>query len=159
MGVAWILRAGCVEVAVGLLCRADDIDDGIDIVAQPLVWIGLKEIAGTLDGLVGVGVVERIAYAIHLEHLRRILQVRCGILKVLVAAFALALGERQGNSDITAGLQALAPERVRDFHTRERYLGDGIARCRGFLLLRCRRHESTHQQNEKDESLHKVDFR
>ena len=91
--VGGVLSAGGVEVAIGLLGAADDINYGIDISPQLLVGIGLKDVAGTLDGFVGVGVVEGVAYAVHLEHLRGVFQVLPGIVEVLVAAFALALRE------------------------------------------------------------------
>ena len=91
VGLIGVLRACGVEVAVGFLCRGNDVEHGVYIGLQLLVGIGLKNVRGTLDGLVGVGVVKRVADALHLEHLRRVFQVGGSILKVLVTAFALAL--------------------------------------------------------------------
>ena len=69
MGIVGILRAGGIEVAVRLLCRSDDVDHAVDIVLQFLVGVGLQDVGSTLDGLVGVGVVEGVAHAIDLKHL------------------------------------------------------------------------------------------
>ena len=112
MWVVGILRACSVEVAVGLLSGSDDVEHRVYVRLQLLVGIGLQDVAGTLNGLVGVGVVERIAHAAHLEHLRRVFQVCSCILKVLVAAFALALREGEGDGDGARGFQAFAPERI-----------------------------------------------
>lgn len=120
--VVGILRAGSVEVAIGLLGGSDDVEHRVHVGLQLLVGIGLQDVAGTFDGLVGVGVVERIAHATHLEHLRRVLQVCSCILKVLVAAFALALREGEGDGDGARGFQAFAPERIRGhLHLCERH--------------------------------------
>ena len=130
--VGRVLRTGGIEVAVGLLCRRDDVDDRVAVGLQLLVRIGLQDIGGTLDGLVGVGIVEGIAHAVDLEHLRGVLQVLGGILEVLVAPLALALRESQGDGHVATGLKALSPERAgRHLHCRERHGRDGIARlCR-----------------------------
>ena len=58
MRVLWILRAACIEIAVRLLCRSDDIEHRIDISHKFLVGIGLQDIAGTLDCLIRIGVVK-----------------------------------------------------------------------------------------------------
>ena len=129
MGRGGVLRARGVEVAVGLLRRGDDVDDGVDVVAQPAVGVGLQQIGGTLDGLVGVGIVEGEGALGYGEGLRGVLQVPGGVLEVGVAPRLLTLAEGQGHGDTAAGLQALAPEGGgRHLHLGERDGGDGIAR-------------------------------
>ena len=59
--VGGVLRACGVEVAVGLLCSADDVDDGVAVGLQALVRIGLQDVGGPLQRLVGVGVVDSSA--------------------------------------------------------------------------------------------------
>ena len=53
-----VLCSGSIEITVGLLRTADDRDHAVDIVSQFGVGIGLENIAGSLNGLVGIGVVE-----------------------------------------------------------------------------------------------------
>ena len=67
VGLLRILGAGGVEIAVRLLFRGVDIEHGVDIGYELLVGIGLQDIAGTLDGLVGVCIVEgQTSYGEHL---------------------------------------------------------------------------------------------
>ena len=136
MRLVRVLRACGVEVAIGFLCRSDNVEHRVYIGLQLLVGIGLKNVRGTLDGLVGVGVVKRVADALHLEHLRGVFQVGGSILKVLVTAFALALRERQRDGDGARSFEALAPERFFcHLDLRERHGRNGIAGARGLLLL------------------------
>ena len=126
--VGGILRAGGVEVAVGLLRTADDVDDGVAVGLQLLIGISLQNVGGTLQSLVGVGIVERVAHAVDLERLRRVGEVSGGIVEVLVAALALALRKGEGYGGVTAGLQALSPERAwSNLHGGEGYGGNGVA--------------------------------
>ena len=66
--IARVLCTGSIEVTVGLLSRCDDIQYAVDVELELLVGVGLQDVAGTLDGLVGVSVVERVSYAVYLEH-------------------------------------------------------------------------------------------
>ena len=127
MRVGRVLRAGGIEVAVGLLRLGNDVDDRVAVGLQTLVRIGLQDIGGTFECLVGVGIVERVAHAVDLEHLRGVLQVGSGVLEVLVAAFALALREGEGYGSVTTGLEALTPERAgRHLDGGEGNGGDGV---------------------------------
>ena len=129
--VGRVLRTGGVEIAVGLLSRRNDVNHGIDVCLERLVGIGLENVRRALDGLVGVGIVEGIANAVHLEGLRRVGEMGSRILEVLVAPLALAFRESERDGHLPAGLQSLSPEGARrDFHGGERYGGDGITLLR-----------------------------
>ena len=136
VGLLRVLGARGVEIAVGLLCRCDDVEHGVDILHQFLVRIRLQDVRGSLDGLVRVGVVE--GQSADGEYLRGVFQMGCRIREVCVAPRLLTLRESQGNGHLAAGLQALAPERAGSyFHSCERHGIDGVAvRCR-LLLLGC----------------------
>ena len=67
MRVVRVLCASGIEIAVGFLCGSDDVEHRVYIGLQLLVGIGLQDIRCALDGLVGIGVVERITA--HLENL------------------------------------------------------------------------------------------
>ena len=58
MRVLRIHRAGGVKISVRLLGRGHNVQHAVDITLEFLVRIGLQDVAGTLDGLVDVGVVE-----------------------------------------------------------------------------------------------------
>ena len=47
------------QVAVGLLSLGDDVDDGVEIMVQFGIVVHGQTVRGTLDDLVGVGIVER----------------------------------------------------------------------------------------------------
>ena len=57
-----ILCTGGIEVTVSLLSRSDDVEHTVDIRLEFLIWVGLEYVAGTLDGLVWVGVVETVGH-------------------------------------------------------------------------------------------------
>ena len=123
-----ILRAGGIEVAVRLLRRGNDVDDRVAVGFEPLVRIGLQDVGGTLQGLVRVGIVERVAHAIDLKDLRGVFQVLGGMLEVLVTPLALAFRESQGNGGLATGFETLPPERAgRHLDSRKGYGRDGIA--------------------------------
>ena len=67
MGFLRILGAGGVEIAVRFLSGGDHVEHAVDIGHELLVRIGLQDVTGTLDSLVGVCVVE--GQTAHLEHL------------------------------------------------------------------------------------------
>ena len=47
-----------VEIAVRLLRSSNDVEHAVNVSLELLVGIGLKDVAGTLDGLIHVGVVK-----------------------------------------------------------------------------------------------------
>ena len=126
MRVLRVHRAGRVQVAVRLLGGRDDHENAVDIGLQLLVGIGLEHVGGTFDGFVDIRVVEGKAFHLVPEvHRRMHLLLRPH--EVLIPSFALALGEGQGDRDLTGRLQALPPERVRGhFHAGEGNRVDGI---------------------------------
>ena len=146
MGISGVLGACGVEIAVGFLSRADNVDYRVTVGLQLLVWIGLQDIGCTLKGLVGVGIVEGIAHAVHLEHLRGIFQMSGGIIEVLVAALTLTFRESEGDGRLTTGFESLAPEGTwSHFHTGEWHRADGITT--GLLLLTaCRQRDASDDQ-------------
>ena len=83
MGMLRVLCTGGIEISVSLLSRSDDIEHTVDIRLEFLVWVGLKHVAGTLDGLVWVGIIEaqrhQFTYIILLARM-------CSALKVLVSS-------------------------------------------------------------------------
>ena len=91
MGVLRVLGAGGVEVSVRLLGGGYDVDDGVDVVSERLVIASVQQIRCSLDGLVGVGVIERVAA--DLEHFRGVFHVRGSVLEILVAPRLLTLGK------------------------------------------------------------------
>ena len=58
MWFLWILGARGIEVPVRLLSRGNNIENRVDICHEFLIRIGLQNIAGTLNGLVGIGIIE-----------------------------------------------------------------------------------------------------
>ena len=135
VGLLGVLRACRVEVSVGLLGRGYYAQYTVDIEFQLLIGVGLQDVAGSLDGLVGVGIVKREATPVHLEELSGILHALRGIGEVGVSSLALALAEGQGNGHLAARLEALSPKTViLYFYRSEGYRGDGIS-SRLFSLL------------------------
>ena len=67
VGFFRVLRTRGVQIAVGFLGRGYHIENGVNILNQFLVRIGLQDIGSTFDGFVGIGVVE--GESSHLEHL------------------------------------------------------------------------------------------
>ena len=127
MGIAGVLCAGGVKIAVGLLSRGNDVNHRVYVMAQLLVGEGLQQIRCTLNGLIDIGVVEREAHAVHLEHFRGVLQMFSGMLKVLISPLALAFREGQRDSDAPRGIESLSPERGRHYlHGGEGYWLDRI---------------------------------
>ena len=78
-----ILCTGGIEISVRLLGRSNDVEHAVDICLEFLVRVGLEYVAGTLDGLVWVGVVKTVghqfAYIIGVARM-------CSALKVLVSS-------------------------------------------------------------------------
>ena len=58
VGMLGVDGARGVEIAVRLLGSPHHVEHGVDIGLELLVRIGLQHVAGTLDGLIHVGIVE-----------------------------------------------------------------------------------------------------
>ena len=136
----WMLGidgAGGVEIAVRLLRSANDVEHAVNVSLELLVGIGLKDVAGTLDGLIHVGVVKRESHKLSHVPFRclqscmaRMLERVSSHVEVLIAVFALTLRESKGHGHLAGSLETCAPERVlRHLHTCERHLRIGIAVC------------------------------
>ena len=78
-----ILCTGGIEISVSFLSRSDDVEHAIDISLEFLVWISLQHVAGTLDGLVWVGVVEAVGH--QFAHIIGVAGMSCAF-KVLVSS-------------------------------------------------------------------------
>ena len=151
--LVWLLRILCargVEVAIRFLCRGYHVEHGVDILHQLLVGICLQDIRGTFYGLVRVGVVE--GESPHLEHLRGVIQMLCGIRKIGVAPSLLTLRESERDGHHAAGFETLPPECPRShLDTCKRHGIDGVSMYRRLFLL-CRggqRHTCHHDDCQK----------
>ena len=127
MRVPGIHLAGGIEIAVRLLGCRDQHQHAVDIGLQRRVGIGLQEVAGALDRLVDVGVVERES-----AHVVRGIGPR-GAHEIVVAPGLLAFAESERDGHFAAGLQARAPEGVGDFDFGERDLADRVTGLRRLL--------------------------
>ena len=58
----WIDGTGGIEIAIWLLCRSYHIEHAVDVSLQLLVRISLEDVAGTFDGLINIGIIEREAH-------------------------------------------------------------------------------------------------
>ena len=124
MGMFWIDGASRIKVAVRLLGSSYYVKYAVDIGLQLLIRVGLEYIAGALDGLIDIGIVEREAHELgyipfrRLESwMSRVLQRVGSHLEVLVTVLALTFRECEGNRHLSGCLDAVAPEGVRcNFH-------------------------------------------
>ena len=118
----WVLGvdgAGRIKVAIGLLGSTYHIQNRVDISLQLSIGIGLQHIAGTLDGLIHIGIIEREAHK--LRHIP-LLGLQSGMawvlqrvgshLKILVTMLALTLRESQRDGYFASRLDTIAPEGV-----------------------------------------------
>ena len=106
VGMLGIHGTGRIQVSVGFLCSSHQYQDTVNIGFQLLIGIGLKQITGSFNGLVDVGVIKGIACNI-------IFQAGVGSLdEVIITPGFLTLAESKRNSDLTAGFQALSPESI-----------------------------------------------
>ena len=135
VGMGRIDGARRVEIAVGLLCRSHDVEHAVYIGSQSLVGIGLENIAGSFDGLIHVGIVERITH--ELRHVpfgsRQSLvsgmleRIGCH-LEILVAMLARAFAECQGDGYLMNSLEPIAPKGVgQQFYLGKRHLIERVA--------------------------------
>ena len=120
--LVWVLGidgAGRIKVAIGLLGSTYHIQNRVDISLQLSIGIGLQHIAGTLDGLIHIGIIEREAHK--LRHIP-LLGLQSGMawvlqrvgshLKILVTMLALTLRESQRDGYFASRLDTIAPEGV-----------------------------------------------
>ena len=128
-----------VEVAVRFLRPLHQQQHAVNVGFQLLVRIGLQDVAGTLYGLVNVGVVE--GKATHPDGIGWM----CRLDKVIIASRLLALTEGQGYGGRAAGFQPLSPKAVGYLDGSERYRADGVPVC-GSLLLCLRACHANAQQ-------------
>ena len=113
--------ARSVEIAVRLLRCSHNNQHAVDVGVEFRVGIGLHKVRCTLDCLVHIGVVERqTAYGDSVGRM-------CGLDEIIVTPRLLAFAESQGDGDVAARLEPLAPEIVGHFHRRERHLPYRIA--------------------------------
>ncbi len=130
----WVNGTSSIEVAIRLLGSAHHIEHRVDISLQLSVRKGLEHIAGTLDGLIDVSIVEREAHELSnipfwsLQARMTWVLERIGRhFEVFVTMFALAFRECQRNSYLTGSTDAIAPEGTwRNLYRGERNLGIGI---------------------------------
>ena len=115
----WVDGTGCIEIAIWLLGCSYYIEHTVDVSLQLLVRISLEDVAGTFDGLINIGIIERetheLAYIPLLGIQARVVRMLQGIsshLEVLVTVLALALAESQWHGYLSGSLQAGTPEGV-----------------------------------------------
>ena len=115
----WVDGTGGIEIAIWLLCRTYHIEHAVDISLQLLVRISLEDVAGTFDGLIHIGIIEREAHKLaHIPLLgiqARVVRMLQGIgshLEVLVTVLALTLAESQWHGYLSGSLQSGTPEGV-----------------------------------------------
>ena len=135
--------ASGIKIAVGLLSSSHDVEHGVDIRLQLVVRIGLKNIRGTFDGLIDIGIIERETH--ELSHIplggvesfvSRMLQGVGSHLEVLITMRLLTLLESQRNGYFASSTDAVAPEGVRrNLYSGKGYLSNGIAVGSGGFLL------------------------
>ena len=138
---------GRVKVTVRLLCGSHHLEHTVNIELKFLVRIGLQQIACSLYGLIDIGVVKRVTA--HLESKIMVsVHLLCRLGKVVITARLLTLAECQRYGNLTAGLEALAPERVLGhLHVGKRNGVCGIATA----LLLCREAYCCYGKNRQKE--------
>ena len=129
-----VLGTSGIKVAVRLLSCGNDIDNAIDIGTQLLVGIGLQQVAGPLNGFVGVCIVEGESPFLDGKDLRGVFQMCSCIVEVGITSCLLTLRESKGNRYFSAGLQPLSPESAGSHFHRGKGNGiNGITMCFGLL--------------------------
>ena len=118
----WMLRVdgtGGIEIAIWLLSSSYYIEHTVDVSLQLLVRISLEDVAGTFDGLINIGIIEREAHELaHIPLLgvqARVVRMLQGIsshLEVLVTVLALTLAESQWHGYLSDSLQTGTPESI-----------------------------------------------
>ena len=118
----WMFRVdgtGCIEITIRLLCSTHHIEHAVDVSLQLLVRISLENVAGTFDGLIHIGIIEREAHELaHIPLLglqARVVRMLQGIgshLEVLVTVLAFALAESQWHGYLSGSLQSGTPESI-----------------------------------------------
>ena len=115
----WVDGTGGIEIAIWLLSSSYHIEHAVDISLQLLVRISLEDVAGTFDGLIHIGIIEREAHKLaHIPLLGiqapvvRMLQGIGSHLEVLVTVLALTLAESQWHGYLSGSLQTGTPESI-----------------------------------------------
>ena len=144
MRMGGVHGAGGVEIAVWFLRGCHYIQHTVNICFQLLVRIGLQQVAGTLDGLIDIGVIKRelggavvaaVVAACGLGHLGG------GVLKVGVSVSLLTLAECQRDGNLAALAYAVTPECIGcHLDLCKRYVTYGITGFIGFLSCRKDKH-------------------
>ena len=104
------------QIAVGLLRLGDDVDHGVEIVVELRIVVDGQRVAGSLDHLVGVGIIEReVAAMLTLDQ-------SGSNREVVETAVHLALMEGGGDRDRAVDLDAGRPETIVQVHLGEGHL-------------------------------------
>ena len=83
-----IHSTGCIEIAIGFLRPCHNHQHTVNIILQFFIGISLQQIAGTLNGFIHIGIIERKA-----SHMNSITRMRC-IFEITIAACLLTLAKR-----------------------------------------------------------------
>ena len=120
--LVWMLRVdgtGGIEIAIWLLCRSYHIEHAVDVSLQLFVRISLEDVAGTFDGLINIGIIEREAHELaHIPLLgiqARVVRMLQGIgshIEILVTVLALTFAESQWHGYFSGSLQTGTPESI-----------------------------------------------
>ena len=133
VGLLGVDRARGVKITVRLLRVGDLVDQAVEVGVELRVRMNAERVGGSLDDLVQVTVVERVARRLSVPE-RLAAQRGGGALEVADAAGLLALGEGERDRDGPVGFDAGRPECVAQMHGGEGHRLDGIV-PRRFLLL------------------------
>ena len=79
---------GCIEIAIGLLRPSHNHQHTVNIILQFYIGKSLQQIAGTFNGFIHIGIVERKAS--HMNSITRM----CCIFEITIAACLLTLAKR-----------------------------------------------------------------
>ena len=108
------------EVAIGLLSLCDDGNHGVEVVVETGIVVHGERVTGTLDYLVGVGVVEgEVAFVLTLDETG-------GQREIVETAVHLTLMEGRGDAHRAIGLDAGRPETIAEVDTGKGNLLNGI---------------------------------
>ena len=139
----WMLRihrAGGIQIPVRLLRLGHDVQHAIDITLQLLVGISLQQIAGSLNGLIHIGVIERKSpYGKGVARMLRSYE-------VLIASGFLTLAESQRNGHVTASVQTLFPKASAYMSCGKGHRSNGVSGL--ILCLQANAQHGTHTSNK-----------
>ena len=129
MGMLRVHGTGGIQVSIRFLRSGNNRQHAVYIPLQLLIGISLQRVAGPLNGLVYVGIIEGEPFYFIL-----FTGMSC-FHKVFIASRLLTFAECQRDGYFTACPEALSPEAVRHFDGSKRHRGDGVARMQRLLLL------------------------